>query len=567
MEVEGPTQDDAPPPPPPKATKVKVSERGSIAHQMDQREDADLRDWLDSLAVDGEVKVGITRKRPLLGPHGENISGALETVDGRIDEDYIRETWGGGEFSLKIYVPRGPAGQWKYFRGRTVKIAGAPKMHGQALTNGSTAAVAVPMHADDGLAERAFQTMERNAERAQQRAERLEEQQRRTPPPGLDVDALRTLNQPFVAQMEAAQQTIAHLQQQLIAQANKAPPRDEFRDRLMERMIDGESSRIEALRAQYEGRIDKLKDNHEDQIKRLEDRHVDEIKRLESRHERELRLAEKTVDGQTKNLDVAFQARLEALKESNARLERELTAAGAKVATLEARKDQSIGDKADELIKIKEALDGIGGGDEKDQAWYEKLIGAVGNSEAAVNLINKISGGAPEQQQQQSFPPQQQLPPPGIPFTNGDGNVYVRDAQGNVVVVDQTAMRQQRALQAARKKKRSELEVAEASDQPGYTGRAPDAGEMKIAVSFMEAALRNGTTPEQFGATARNMVPSDILDYLHGVGIEQFLDGAKLESGSPLTTMRGRQFVRAVAKFLSGGGADGPEMDPPEAAG
>jgi hypothetical protein len=535
--------------------------RTTVARQLETEDDLSVRDWLDGFAADSEIKVQITRKKPLLGPHGEQISGSLETVEGRVDEDYIRETWGGGEFSLKVYTPRGPAGSFKYFRGRTIKLAGPPKMHGAPLMGNNTAQVVA--HEEDTLATRAFETMERNAERAQQRADRMEQMGNRSS--GLDVDALRTLNQPFVAQMQQAQQTIAHLQSQLITLSGKEPPRDEFRDKLLERALEGESARIEALRAQYENRIDKLKDSHEDQIKRMEDRHNDDIKRMESRHEREIKNAERVLDAQSKGVDQAFQARLESLKEQNARLERELATGAAKIGALEARKDQSVGEKAEELIKIKEALDGIGGGkDDKEEAWYEKLIGTVGSLPGVTAAIEKLAGGAPTQPGPQQ-PQQPQLPPPGIPFSNGDGNVYVHDGNGNVQIVDQAALRQQRALAGARKRKRvaadaptGVVDEALAGNDEEPVGRPPNAQEMRIAINFMENAIKAGATPEQFGQTARNLIPSDILVYMQHVGIEKFLQSARLEQGSPLTSIRGRQFARSVAKFLSEGEVEAP---------
>jgi hypothetical protein len=538
---------------------------------MENEEDESLRDWLNELGGESELKVNIARKKPLMGAHGEIISGSLETVDGRVDEDYIRETWGGGEFLLKVYTPQGPNGSLKYRKGRTIKIAGPPKMNGTAV-NG--AQIAIPIaHEDDSLATRAFETMERNQERERQRADRIEQQAANAArqSSGLDVEAMREMNKPFLEQLRVLQEANGRLQLQVMEMSSKPPPRDEFRDRLMERAIEGESARIEALRAQYEIRIDKLRDSHEDQIKRLEDRQADEIKRLEARHEREIVTSGRSIESLSKNQDIAFSARLDALKSDNARLERELTAAATKIAGLEARKDQTIGEKADELIKVKEALDGIGGGDGSDDKWYEKVINAVGNSEAAVNFLGKITGGAPAAPAQ----PQPQLPPPGVPFSTGDGNVYVRSPDGTVSIVDQAALRQQRALAAARQKKRKQQQQPPSTEggdpiadgladdaQPDAAppvGRRPDATEMKLAITFMENAIRGGATPEAFGRTAAAMIPADILTYMHSVGIEKFLASAPIEQGSPLTSIRGRQFARSVAKFL----AEGSTGEPP----
>lgn len=563
--------------PPNKAAEPSAG--STAAKRMSEETDQGIADWLQGMVGDGEVRVAITRRRPIVGPNGENVSGHLETIEEKIDEDYIREAWGGGTFSLSILTLR-PNGQWKILTSRTIKLAGPPKMNGRLL-GGEGGAIAPVAVEDNSLAERAFVTMERTAREERQRADKIEERQARGN--GFDFAAMQALQAPLIEQLRSSQETIARLQSDMIALSNKPQPRDDFRDRLMERAIDGESSRVEKLKEQYEARIDKLRDNFDDERRRIEDHHREEIKRIESRHERELTLAAKTIDGQMKNTDVAFAARIDALKETVSRLERELTAAGTKVATLEAKKDQSPADKADELVKLREALDVLGGGDDKDEAWYEKVIGAIGNSEAAIGLLNKITGGpgggAPQQQvvQQQ---PQQQLPPPGVPFQTGDGNVYVRDAQGNTQILDQAALARQRKVAAARARKKAAANGQPAAEGAGDDGdeeddgddappvKPPDAKDIKIAITFMESAVRANATPESFAQSARSLVSGDVLEWIGQVGVDKVLNQfAKLEQNSPLRTIRGRQFARAVSQILLQGERDpepAPET-PPEA--
>lgn len=561
-----------------KRAKPGTGNSGSVANEMQLADDRDTRDWIDAV-VGGEapVKVNIYRKKPSLGANGENIGGSLETTEERIDDDYIRETWGGGDFRLSILTSR-PNGQFKLFRSRSIKIGGPPKMSGQLITarNGNSPAIVI----DDekgGLAERAFETMERQAERAQDRLEKIEAAGRQSN--GFDVAAFQAFNQPMIEQLKTAQAESAELRRELIALSNKAPPRDEFRDQMMTRMITGESDRLETLRAQYEARIDKMRDNHEDAIKRLEDRHVDEIRRLETRHQRELDSTTKAIEYQTKGSSIAYDTRIDALKSDIVRLQGELAARDTKMAALESRKDQTIGEKADELIKVKEALDGIGGGDgDKDEPWYERLVNAVGNSEAALAMISKFAGGQPATPQQQQHVQQQpQLPPPGVPFQTGDGNVYVRDQAGNVTIIDQQAMQRQRKLQQAQaarrdaKKKPSPAQNQNAiqpatppdagEDEDGDEDDTPGAEELalelnpsdvKIAISFMENAIKNNTPPEKFAQTARNLVPGDVLSFIAQHGIRKLFGLIKLDTGSPLTTVAGRQFADRVAKVLVG---------------
>jgi hypothetical protein len=560
-----------------------------LVREMHNEDDRDLRSWIDSLAGDSEVRVTITRKRPTIGSRGENIGGVLETVEERIDEEYIRDTWGGGDFQLKIQTHR-PNGQWKYFRARSLKLAGPAKMSGKIVSE-NDASTATPISSTpehDPLAERAFLSMERHAREAQQRADRAEELARdRRSDGGLDVAALSALQAPMIEQLRSAQETIAGLQRQVIELVARPAPRDEFRDRIMENALAGEGKRVETLREQYEMRIDKLRDNFDDERKRLEDRHQAEIKRLEDRHERELRFREKQEDATNKTADVAHNARLDAAQETIKRLERELTAMTAKNAALEAKKDQTIGEKADELIKVKEALDGLGGdGDDGDKPWYTQLVDAVGNSEAAVNWINKITGGGGGGEQPQ--PQQQALPPPGVPYqVAGDANIYVRNAQGQVGIVDAaTATRMQaRARKRARRQAQrpadpgvaaAQASEAVAQGEPSNADldaalageptpepepapvqvkvRKPSRKEIEQAVQFAEAALRGGDSDEKivgFAATARNLMPGDVLAYIQSVGSETFItEATKSIPGSPLATIRGRGWLRKVVKVL-----------------
>ena len=84
--------------------------------------------------------------------------------------------------------------------------------------------------------------------------------------------------------------------------------------------------------------------------------------------------------------------------------------------------------------------------------------------------------------------------------------------------------------------------------------RAPKPDEVKMAVTFMENAVRNGTEPEKFARGARNLVPGDVLSFIQRVGVDAFLDKV-VDASSPLASVRGRQFARAVAKILVQGEA------------
>jgi hypothetical protein len=598
-------EDLVPPPAAPAPRRARPPAGGKtydspVLREMQHKEERGLRDWMETLAPDGEVKVNIRRKTPMLGPRGEPINGSLETVEDRIDEEYIREHWGGGAYSLSIMTPR-PDGQFKIAKNISIKVAGAPKMHGRVLEYPTGVPTAAAAEATDSLAERAFESMERREREAREDARSARNEVGRSN--GLDHHALSALTSPYQEQLSQAMRSIAELQGRLIDQANRPPPTDPFRDQLMSKMMDSEKTATESLRAiyegrleqqreRYEGRIDRLVETHEAAITRLEDRQTDDIRRMEARHEREISAAEKASVGTNKNTSIAYDARMDAQKETIARLERELTASTAKIATLEARKDQTIAEKANELLSVQEAIEGLGGGDKGEEKWWSKALDVIGNSSAALAVVEKLTGGPPEQQQQQPQPqmqqqPQQaQLPPPGVPWQAPDGNVYVRDEMGGVHMLDPNKVQQAKARLRKKKKAAKKASAAAANGAPAEAagdvgdagdagdageldagddddedeipmvpaGRPPEAGELAIAINFMENAIKGNAPPESFGATARNLMPADVLAWIMQFDtIDAFLNQVKLQPGSPLTTVGGRRFARAVHKYLREG--------------
>lgn len=539
------------------------------AKEMAEDDAGDIRAWMDGLAGDAPIRVLILRKRPEEF-NGRRVGGSLETVEERIDEEYVSDVWGGGTFQLKVSVPT-PQGGWKYFRARTIKIAGDPKMHGQEVLPtgiGSASAAAE----QDNLASQAFRTMERTMTSAQERAERLEEEYRSNihhKGNGFDLQAVAALNEPLMRQLDNAQQLVRDLQQRMVDQATRRPDTDPFRDRLLEKMVDGESQRVETLRTQFESELRQIREHHRHELDQAREAHREDTKSQEKRHDREIEMMRNSYEAQVRSNEVAYGTRTDALKSEVDRLHRELTESRSELAALRAKKDQSLPEKAEELLKVKDALSGLSpdsSSDESDKPWYERLLSVAGNSEAALALIEKITGGGGGGEQPQAVP--QMLPPVGVPFQGPDGQVYVRQPDNSVVRVDVAAMQQRRRAAKRRKPQAVAAAPGAAATELGELGgdeegdeeplelqqpppRPPDAKEVSLAIRFMESALSNGTDPAAFAQTARSMIPADILRYIAAVGVDEFLNGvARLEPGSPLTTQNGRNFARAVGKVL-----------------
>ena len=540
---------------------------GNTIRKMRDEDDQSVREWIETLAGDSAVRVQIIRKKPTVGPNGESIGGQLETVEERIDEDYLREHWGGGDFQLKIQRPNGK-GNYEYFRARTIKLAGEPKMDGRMLIAGGNGN-SIAVETAEPLADKAFETMERNMQRAQERADRMEDNLRNSG--GLDIAALQAINAPIIAQLESSQRESSRLQTLLYESMGKKPEGDPFRDKLLEKAIDGESSRIDSLRERFMSETRQTKEAQSTEIKMIREQHRDDMKQQDRRHEREIDMMRNSYESQVKSNDVAYGTRTDGLKSETDRLSRELGEARAELATLRSKKDMTLIEKAKEIAEVKDVL-GVGADtDDSDKPWYERVLTTVANSEGAARLIGAYTGAGPEEEapdpQQQMAAQQQQLalqqaqaeqmmPPVGVPFQAPDGNIYVRNPDDSVTQVDPAALRRQKASQT-RDRQRAKGGAPQAGPQEVETPEGtqpPTQQEVQLAVDFMQNALASNTEPAQFAATARNLVPEPILAYIQAVGIDVFLNKvARLEPGSPLTMQHGRNFAREVVKHLFGG--------------
>lgn len=90
---------------------------------------------------------------------------------------------------------------------------------------------------------------------------------------------------------------------------------------------------------------------------------------------------------------------------------------------------------------------------------------------------------------------------------------------------------------------------------PKPKGKPPSEDQIKQAVTFMEQALSSGSKPESLATAARNLVPSNVLAYIHHVGVDQFLAiVGQVRPSSPLVTKKGRDYVHQVAGLIFAGG-------------
>jgi len=252
-------------------------------------------------------------------------------------------------------------------------------------------------------------------------------------------------------------------------------------------------------------------------------------------------------------LKMSYDSIINGLKSDITRVERDLSKSDTELVTLRAIKNKTVIETASEFAAMKEAIETISGGgkdDDDDRKWYEKILGqALDSPESVGQVFSMITGQNPTAQAQQQPPQQQQLAaaqqqqsemtlediPLGQPFRAEDGQIYVRVPPDGSVVPYAQAM--------------AMAEAAEAKQNGGL--KKPDAGDVKMAINFMESAFTAGTSSTDFALSARSMIPSDIIKYMETVGVDTFLNEvAVLEPGSPLRNQAGRTYMREVAKFL-----------------
>lgn len=499
-------------------------------------EEQDLREWLESLGGQGAVKVTIQRKTPKVYK-GVNTAGTLETVEEIIDEDYLRDTHGGGTYLLRVQTLN-TKGQWKYAMAKTVPIAGPPKIDALKLDEDEDdkEPAPAPSSAADPMASKAFDTMHQMMREATSRG-------------GMDAELIRTMMAPLESQIRELSQANRDLAQRLekkdermLDLLNRKPEGPTFQDKILDKMLDSDNARIATLRDQHASELRELRTHYQAEEARLRDNFRDELKSREKAHDRELSNLEKAHTTAMDSLKMSYEMRIESLKSEIGRLQTEVQNLGGEVGTLRAKKDKSVIEQATELSQLRESLGSIfpDSSDDDDKKWYEKLMDVATNSP----LLERVLGvGAPEQAAVPEA--QQMLPPENVPFEAPDGNVYIRRGD-QLHQVDPAKLQRQAAKQRARAN-RAQRQEAPKGPQP------PSAEEIAIAVDFLEASVRNGTDAEKVAQTVRSLgvVTPELVEYLQAVGVDEFLASqAKLEPGSPLKTQAGRNFTRRVAELL-----------------
>jgi hypothetical protein len=534
----------APKPPPPAADPM-----ADVTRDADAMSASELKEYLGNLtASNAEMQFALSREKPTLFK-GVPCHGMIDKFFEAPDEDDIRATYGGGTYKLVIHR-RDATGKMKYVTTRRFSIAGDPILTSLPGYEGKDTAAPVVVSPGGKAADAAIHVLQTEVDRMRQREDRNMQQS------GFDPALIQMLQAPFAAQMTEMSQTIRDLQTQLLSKTDQAVaaaaqrPDTHFQDNLLEKMFTSDATRLEAMREAHASELRQLRESHRDELRKLKDDHSDAIKAIDKRWEQvvtaitgakdtESRIIGSAKDSEIRSLEAGYKLQISMLEREIAQLRADFAKSEGEVGALRAKKDKTLVEQANEINEIKEAL---GVGEDKEErggigGTLERIVESVlENPEAIGDLLGmrKTAEAAPQES-------------------------AAARVQAKRVAIAQRKAAQVNAAPVAGQAAPAVPAVAGAPAEPAALPKPerPAEGDIKLAVTFIENAIRSGTEPEVFAESTRSLVPRNVMAYLEAVGIDEFLGTvSSLDAASPLRTQAGRNWIRKVAKYLVEGVTD-----------
>jgi hypothetical protein len=353
-------------------------------------------------------------------------------------------------------------------------------------------------------------------------------------------------------QINSSQRTIDALTKELRDlrdQISRPAPKTEdatFREKMLDKLIDGDSARVMAIRTQMESELRQVKENHREDERRWQDRMDREIAALRATAERELasmkssheitlQTVRSSASVEVSAAKSSFDTQLAVAKSENDRLRAENTELKLEVKELRLKKEKGPIELLKEVKLLKEAM---GEDDEEPAGVGAQIVEAVSNPatwEGIGSIVGRIRG--PEQPQQQA--PAQQ------PEGNRKRRV-VRLPDGTKMILEGDG----RTLSPIPPKP----QVAAGDGKPAEPQMpSVDPETVSLIVGFLERAFEGGQDPAVVAQGARSRVPEEMVTAIRDHGVDAVMTKmAKLSSTSPLSSQRGRVWVRALGEALVG---------------
>lgn len=495
-------------------------------------EDMAVKEIIESFGTDGAFKCRITRKEPdsckdASGKIVTGLAGFLDWIKKPFDEEWIKTKYGGGTYELH-FKRQGPKGGWVYGAQRDITIAGPPNLDEMSLP--ATAQTTPTPTESPSLVKDMLAMAQKQVDKADERAANAEKS-------GGSADA--PLLEFLREQMRTQAAMITELQRELRESATRVPPKssdETVRDKMFEKLIDGDSARLQAVRMQHESELRAVKEAAIENEKRIRDAFERDKQDMRMMHERELALVRSSTETMLASMKSNYEMSIQAVKSSfdtqkeimkadNNRLDRDNGELRVEVKDLRAKKEKTIVEQVKDIQAVKDVMgleDGESGG------VGEKILDALTNPEVIAEA-GKLFRGAP------AAPPAPPAPPVEQPAR------VIRDSNGNRFVVKNGQIR------AVKPK------AGPGSDESGVPFIEPEM--VKQVVGYLERACEAGTDPEIVAQSGKTYVPDPVLKAIRDMGgVDVFLQKvAKLPSSSPLSNSQaGRNWVRKVGKALVG---------------
>lgn len=501
-------------------------------HEVKVKEDATLRDIVNSIGTEGSYKITVTRVEPEqfrdpVTRQMVQVGGFLKNYHTPVDEEIIQTNHGGGKFRCRFFR-KSQTNSWVFFTERTVVCVGDPRLDD---TFRNVAPVNAPAPAErpsssgesPQLVTKAFDILTSQLDHARNASSQRDDHHR----PTIDLGA-QAMMKVFEQQLSALNAQNAELAKQLAEARNQKPAEDPWKNSMLDNFFKDDSSRLQATRAQYESEIRTIKENHRIDLEIARSNFERDRTELKQMHERELALTRQTHEVQFGAAKGSFETNMKLAEHENRRLERENAELKSEVKELRALKQKGPLEIIKEAEQIKDAL---GAGDEGETSKFDQVVNALPSVIEAAKSYMK-----PPAQQQQQAPEQQALQTKRKIVQTPSGEKFMVDAAGTLTPV---------------KKK------PPAPPQPGPNGEPPipviKQEVLDNMINYLERAYAGNQDPEVVAQSGKAMVPEEIITAIRDHSVDGFLTKvAKLPSTSPLSNQAGKNWMRKVGKALVG---------------
>lgn len=527
-------------------TAIRVGQSAAVK-RLREEEDQDAATWLRSLSTEPAIRVAVMRREPefVIDPKTGNrvqTRGNLRTYESTISPEEIAVKHGGGVYKITV-TKRDDKGRYMYFGNKTIEVAGEPRIDDLPRNTAPTkeAPVTIQSTPDNAVT---LKMMDMLGTRMNQPAP--------TPP---DMTGQITLMmEPMRAQIALMQRQLELKDKQLEDVRNGPPGEATFQQKMMDKLLDGDTARLESVRLKFQSELDQAHKHGIENERRLREQFDRDKEQIYRAHEREIKtLTDAATSQRTSLTDLAASQKsaLEnvasvqklVLEGENKRLMAQVAELKADVKELQVKKDKSIKDMLGEVKDLKELLDD--GDDDEKKSGIQGVIEGIASSPMVGNLMQRLGAPADPAAAQAATTAaqqaQQQRARPRIIRDKRTGQTY-----------DAATQRPVTRKQAALPPQQPGQEQAVPPPQPkAIPYIAPET--VKMAIDFMLGAYQNGTDPVMFAQTWGAVVPKEVLTCLRELGIDEFLARvAQLDGGSPLRTQGGRNWARRATDALLG---------------